>query len=79
MACNCPVLCSNKSCFPEVVGDAGLFFDPYKIDDIYEKMNYLLDTSDYRNYLIIQGKERVKLYSWNKTREEHDKLYKSLI
>ena len=79
MSCNCPVLLSNVSCFPEVAGDAGCYFDPYSIDDMTEKMEYVIEHPTYRDELIQKGSERVKDFSWERCAEEHLKVYQSLI
>jgi len=79
MVYNCPVAISNTSCFPEIVGNAGLYFNPYETDDMIEVIGSLLDSSDLKNDLIRSGQEQLKFYSWEKTASEHMKLYKSLL
>lgn len=79
MSCNCPVLLSNASCFPEIAGDAGCYFDPYSTDDMTEKMEYVIEHPTYRNELIQKGMERVKDFSWERCAEEHLKVYQSLL
>lgn len=64
MACGTPVAVSNASSMPEVVGDAGLFFDPEDPRDIAKQLQQLLTNNTLREELIIKGKERVKIYSW---------------
>ncbi len=38
MACGCPVACSNVTSIPEIVGNAGVVFDPRSAEDIAEKV-----------------------------------------
>jgi len=78
-SCACPVLCSNTSCFPEVAGDAALYFDPYSIDDMLEASERLLLENDLKQSLIKKGKLRVKKFTWKKCAEEHIRVYKSLL
>lgn len=64
MACGIPIAASNTTSIPEVVGDAGLFFNPDNSHDIAEKTSKLLTDENLRKELINKGKERVKNYSW---------------
>lgn len=65
MACGCPVITSNNSSLPEVVGNAGIMID-YDSDEqhvkAYEK--YYFDEK-YRQKMAQKGFERSKLFSWN--------------
>lgn len=79
MANNCPVVCSNTSCFPEVAGDAALYFEPLDIDSIYSTIeNVLLDTS-VKVQLVANGERRVELFTWEKSVEAHLDVYNSLL
>lgn len=79
MASGCPVISSDAGSYPEVVGDAGLFFDPWDEDDIFEKTATLLENSKLREEYAQKGLERVKLFSWKKTAEEIIKVYAQVI
>ena len=67
MKCGCPVITSNSSSLPEVVGDAGIMID-WDNDEqhiaAYEK--YYFDKK-YRDSMAKKGLERAKMFSWNKT------------
>ncbi|MBQ3785121.1 MAG: glycosyltransferase [Alphaproteobacteria bacterium] len=67
MKCGCPVITSNNSSLPEVVGDAGIMID-WDSDEqhiaAYEK--YYFDKK-YRDSMAKKGLERSKQFSWNKT------------
>ena len=65
MSFSCPVICSNTSSIPEVVGDAGLFFDPYDSDSIAESLQKLLFSSEISEALIARGIERIRSFSWD--------------
>lgn len=75
----CPIICSSRSCFPEIVDDAGLFFDPDSVDDIRNKIEQIANSHMLRVDLIKRGKERVKNFSWEKSAHEHFNLYQSII
>ncbi|MDR0733927.1 MAG: glycosyltransferase family 4 protein [Dysgonamonadaceae bacterium] len=57
-ACKCPVLVSNASCLPEIAGDAGLYFDPYDLDSLIDRLSQILSSNDMRNELIHKGIKR---------------------
>lgn len=75
-ACHCPVALSNTSCFPEIAGDAAVYFDPYSIDDMANTIKSVLYDRNKRNDLIVRGRERLKLYSWDKSVRETERVYK---
>ena len=73
--CDVPVISSNTSSMPEVVGDAGILIDPYSIASITGGMIRIWKDKTLRNQLIIKGKIQRQRYSWDKTAE---KLYNSI-
>jgi glycosyltransferase involved in cell wall biosynthesis len=78
MANNCPVLVSNASCLPEVAGDAGLYFDPFDVSDIADKMGILYANPELRHELLIKCKKQLDKFSWEKSVNEHLKVYQSV-
>ncbi|MCB0353632.1 MAG: glycosyltransferase family 4 protein [Bdellovibrionales bacterium] len=69
MACGIPVVSSNRSCLPEVLGDAALFFDPEVPDRAAEHIrDLLLHTELYQSHRS-QGFKQAKKFSWSKTAE----------
>ena len=79
MSNSCPVVLSNASCFPEIAQDAGLYFDPKDIEDMYYKMSLMVEDEELRMNLIAKGNERVKDFSWEKCANQHIEVYKSLL
>jgi glycosyltransferase involved in cell wall biosynthesis len=69
---------ANSSSLPEVVGDAGLLFDPKSTLDLADLMLLLLDQPIKRNALIEKGFERAKIFSWDKTFAQTLDVYRSL-
>lgn len=67
MACCCPIVCSNITSLPEVVGDAGVLFDPYSADDMAEKIIRVWNDSDLRDEMKKKGLKRVGLFAWENT------------
>ena len=78
MAAGCPVICSNTSSIPEVVADAGLLFNPYKIDEAEQLLINIQDV-DYRNKIISNGLIHAAKFSWQKTGKNTVDLYKELL
>ncbi|MBA2853108.1 glycosyltransferase involved in cell wall biosynthesis [Methanococcus maripaludis] len=78
MACGTPVITSNTSSLPEVVGDAGITVNPYDVDELANKMHEVLTNEDLRNNMSKKGIERAKLFSWKKCAEEHLKVYEEV-
>lgn len=62
-----PVLASNKTCLPEIAGDAALYADPYNADDICKNMLLIQSNTELKNSLIEKGLQKAKEYSWERT------------
>ena len=75
---NCPVCMSNASCFPEIGGDAAIYFNPNSISSIRESVKEVVYSSNLANDLRSKGKERIKLFSWEKNAALHLEVYKSI-
>jgi glycosyltransferase involved in cell wall biosynthesis len=69
MARGVPVACSSASSLPEVAGDAALLFDPYDKADIAGALTRLLDDGELRAGLIAKGRERARMFTWERTAE----------
>jgi glycosyltransferase involved in cell wall biosynthesis len=79
MACGTPVVCSDSSSIPEVGGDAVVYCDAYDINDIKDKIEFVLKDSSLQQEMIKKGLERAQLFSWDKSADEHLKVFKSLL
>lgn len=66
MACGCPVITSNTSSLPEVVGDAGIMVDPYDVDILASMMDKVLNDKNLRESMVQKGIERSSMFSWDK-------------
>lgn len=67
MRCGCPVIVSNSTSIPEVVGDAGLYVDPYNESSITEQINLLINNSNLKKELVEKGYKRSLQFTWEKT------------
>ena len=78
MAAGAPVITSNVSSLPEVVGDAALLIDPMDAGAIAEAMARVLTDEALRASLIARGHERVKAFSWTRSVARIREVYAEL-
>ncbi len=64
MACGTPVIVSNNSSLPEVVGDAGILVDPYNAVDISNGIRAVIEDMNLRKSLVERGYQRVQMFDW---------------
>jgi glycosyltransferase involved in cell wall biosynthesis len=75
MACGTPVIASNVSSLPEVIGNAGLLIDPYNPTALVQAMKTLLEDHDLYRELSYRGLQRVRRYSWDQAARETLRTY----
>lgn len=78
MVSSCPIITSNTSSLPEVVGDAGVMVDPQDFDLLANEIYHLLTNDNLRQELGRKGLERSKMFSWEKTARETWKVYEDV-
>lgn len=66
MASGLPIACSKMSAMPEILEDAGIYFDPLNSIDIYNKLEKLILDHNLRNKLSNLAYENSKKFSWEK-------------
>ena len=76
---NCPVCLSNASCFPEIAGNAGVFFDPKDHDSILNAIEKVIYDNDFAQEIIKAGQNRLNDFSWGKTAKETISSYTKTI
>jgi glycosyltransferase involved in cell wall biosynthesis len=69
MACGTPVIGSNRTSIPEVVGDAGILVDPENVEEIVDAILLLLEDEALRLSYIQKGLLHAKNFSWQRTAE----------
>lgn len=79
MACGIPVIVSNTSAMPEIVGDAALRIEPEDAEGFAVAMNRLLTEVDLRADMIAKGRKRVKCFSWDRAAQETIEVYQKLV
>lgn len=78
MACGIPVIVSNISAMPEVVGDAALRVEPEDVEGFAVAMNRLLTEDDLRADMIAKGRKRARCFSWQRAAQETIQVYQKL-
>jgi glycosyltransferase involved in cell wall biosynthesis len=79
MACGTPVVTSNTTSIPEVVGDAAVLINPKSASDIAGALEMVLDSQSTREELIQKGRERAASFTWKRTAAETRKIYDKLV
>lgn len=64
---DCPVCLSNTSCFPEIAGNAGVYFDPHNQESILNAIEKIIYDNDFAKKIIKEGQKRLANFSWKKT------------
>jgi glycosyltransferase involved in cell wall biosynthesis len=67
MACGTPVVTSRLSSLPEVVGDAAVLVDPYRVEDIAAGLERVLSDDALRAELVDRGHARARCFSWERS------------
>jgi glycosyltransferase involved in cell wall biosynthesis len=75
MASGTPVVTSNRSSLPEVVGDAAVLVDPYSAASIAEGIQKVLSDADLRRTLSARGLARAREFSWESSVRRIHEVY----
>jgi glycosyltransferase involved in cell wall biosynthesis len=76
MTCGCPVVLGKHSSFPEVAGDAGVYFDIANAQDLKNKIQSLIQNKSLRDEFSLKGLKQVKKFSWEKAASGCLSVYK---
>lgn len=79
MACGTPVVASEVSSIPEILGDAVVYFDPYSVNDMAEKITALLNNKQKQAELISRGNKQAQKFSWENCAMETLGVYQSVL
>jgi glycosyltransferase involved in cell wall biosynthesis len=78
MAAGAPVITSNNSCLPEIVGDAALLIDPKSPAEIESALTRLLESEALRADLAARGRKRAELFRWEKCATQSLKFFRGV-
>ncbi len=79
MSCGCPVILSKTSSFPEIAGDAAVYFDPQDGQSIAQAVTSVLEPESVRTELVQKGVLRAALFTWEKTIEGTAQVYRTVL
>jgi glycosyltransferase involved in cell wall biosynthesis len=79
MAQGCPVIASNVSSLPEVVGDAAVLIDPLNTTELAQAMIKVLADDELKREMSVKGINRAKLFSWDRTAEQYVKVFDRVL
>ena len=79
MACGCPVISSNSSSIPEVVGEAGILLDPLDTLAMSKAIDRVVTDSNFSEQLRVAGIRQAKQFSWDRTARETVQLYQKVV
>ena len=78
MSAGCPVVCSNTSSMPEVVRNAGVYFNPLDIEEMRNAIEKVVFSEDLKNQLVTLGYENIKNFSSSKCASKTLEIYSRL-
>jgi glycosyltransferase involved in cell wall biosynthesis len=79
MACGVPVVCTNSSSLPEVVGDAALLVPPNEAESLAAAMLHVLEDHELQAKMRFSGLEQAARFTWEKTAEATLRVYERLL
>jgi glycosyltransferase involved in cell wall biosynthesis len=79
MACGVPVVTSNASSLPEVVGDAGLLVDPLDVEALADALEQALNDEVWRRHCTARGLERAAHFTWRRAAEQLLNVYARVL
>lgn len=79
MACGAPVVTSNRSSLPEVVGDAAVMVEPTDVAALAAALVALLDDEHYALRLGALGVAQARQFTWRRCAEAHLQVYREVL
>lgn len=79
MACGTPVITSNTTSLPEVVGNAGVLIDPWNVEELGNAMLKVISDDKLKQELKERGLKQSKKFSWNKAAEKLLECYEDVV
>jgi glycosyltransferase involved in cell wall biosynthesis len=78
MSCGTPVISSNRSSIPEIIGSAGILIDPTDTRELADRIIFLLGSRKERERLSLSGKEQAAGFSWEEAARRTLDVYRSV-
>jgi len=78
MASGCPIITSNTSSLPEIVGEAGIMINPNNIKELTTAIDRVYSNDNLKKTMIMNGLAQAKKFRWGRTAVQTMNVYKSL-
>jgi len=78
-ACGVPVVSSNRTSLPEILGKGALYFNPESVRDMARKILQILTDEKLRRELIKTGEENARRFSWKRTAQKTLEVYRGIL
>ncbi len=78
IACGTPVVCSNTSSLPEIVGEAALTFDPLDVTEMAARIEEVLHNEALQEEMREKGLQQAAKFSWERTAQETLEVYREV-
>ena len=79
MSYGTPVISSNSTCLPEILGDSAVYFDPKNIDNIAKVISQVMADKKLQDKMVKKGHLRVKKYNWKSTARVTLGVYEKIL
>ena len=79
MSYGCPVVSSDSSSLPEVLGQSALYFRSEDEEDMLAKIKKIIKDESLRQELIVKGYKQAKKYSWEECAHETLEIYRKIL
>lgn len=79
MACGAPLVASWMPSIPEIAGDAAVYFNPYDICDMSDKIERVLKNDELRQELIAKGYKQIKKYNWEESAKKLLRIIEEVV
>lgn len=74
----CPVVCSKAGPIPEVVGEAGVYFDPNSSEELRTSLERVVTTKELQADLRARGYARINQFSWDRCAAQTAQIYREV-
>jgi glycosyltransferase involved in cell wall biosynthesis len=78
MAVGLPIICSNRSCLPEILQNGGLYFNPRNYLGLSRQIDFLIRNKKLRKKISEHAKKRALKFSWKNNAHKFCKLMDKL-
>lgn len=79
MAAKLPIIAARSTSTPEVLGEAGIYFDPCSVSELMDQMEKILQSENLRQKLVQNGLARLRLFDWTITAMKTQQVYETVL